>query len=121
MPIIEIATSQKKMIDKINFINIFLLLIKIKIKNGIKDTKIKKPLSNPQKKAKTLIKLINNKYLNLLVFKNFNIKIKKINKGISRHQRTASFKIYKILIAQNIKKYALILSSAIWFDNSKIK
>ena len=43
IPIIEIATDQKKIMAKIKYINIFLLLIKIKIRNGIKDIKIKKP------------------------------------------------------------------------------
>tara|TARA_B110001450_G_C17249259_1_gene330810 strand:+ start:153 stop:494 length:342 start_codon:yes stop_codon:yes gene_type:complete len=111
MPIIETVIIQKKIIDKIKPKKYFLLLIKMKIKKGIKDMKIKKPLSKPQKKENTLIKLIDTKYIIFFVFKNFKIEIKKINTGRSLHHKTASFKMYKTLIEQNIKKYIFSFSS----------
>ena len=109
----EIVTIQKKIMDKINLKKNYLLLIKTKIKKGIKDKKTKKPLSRPQKKENTLIKLIEIRYTNFLVVKNFRIEIKKIITGKSLHHKTASFNIYKTLIAQNIKKYVFNFSSII--------
>ena len=99
--------KQKIKIVVMNLINSFLWLIRTNIKNGTNKKKIKNPLSKLQKKVKTLKKLIIIIDKFFFVLMKFNIELKKIIKGKSRHIFTLSK--YKIKKKDVTKKKLLLM------------